>query len=260
MSIPFLFPPESPVTEKLVSLTDILSLKSGLEQRVGLRYAPRQELTYNYLLNEVLERPIVENMLFTAQQQTFSVPMWFNIAYVSSPITAGDTTLNTDNRFSDFRPGNKLLIRNQDGSVFETLTISSVPTHSTLLTGAAAKNWPIGSQMIALQDCLIGSVVKSSRSPVGLVSYTIEWKVIDSTIDRATPTTDPTYGTLGIGVDATVPVADDPNEIDNVLQESNDMSITMIDGNTGIFSSLTYQAMARRGSVKSWHVNGPYAL
>lgn len=260
MSIFFPYQPESPVTEKLVSLTDVLTLKSGLEQRVGLRIAPRQELTYNYLLDEVTERPFFENILFTAQNATFSVPIWSDVAYVTSPITATNTVLNISTLYSDFRNGNKLAIFSSDGSLTEILTISTFTETQITVTSGAVNSWPVGTRVFPLQDCLIGSVVKSSRSPVGLVSYAIQFNVIDSSINLATAITYPTYGTLGIGADALVPVVDDYNMIENVIQESNDMSIMLIDGNTGTFSNLTYLAMARRGSVKSWTTTGRVAL
>lgn len=253
-SIFFPFPPESPVTEKLVSLTDVLSLKSGQERRVSLRVAPRQELTYNYLLDEISERPLFENILFTAQNSVFSVPMWSDVSYTSSPITAGDTVINISTAVSDFRAGNNLALYAADGSLREICTILSFTASQITLTAGTANNWGTGIRVFPLQDCLVGSIIKSSRSPVGLVSYTIQWNVIDASINLATPF-DPSYGNLGFGDDTFTFVVDDPNEIADTIQESNNMSIVLIDGNTGTFDNITYQAMARRGSVKSWLTN-----
>lgn len=248
-SIPFLFRPEAPIAERLVGLTDVLKMKNGHEQRIAMRIAPRQEFTYNYAFDEITERPIVENILLTAQKATFSVPLWSDVSALTSAITSGDTTINLDTTVSDFREGNNLLILATNGS-YEILTVTSQSTTQINLTAGTANNWPIGTEVYPLQDCLITRVVPSSRAAWGLVSYTFDWSVLDASINLGI--TPPPYNYLGIGNDEFVLVVDDPNMIDNVIQESSDMGIVLIDENTGPFTNITYQASARRGSNKTW--------
>lgn len=250
MSIPFLYPPEAPYTERLRALTNILGKKTGIEQRIALRLAPRQSFEMNFTVDQITQRPIIENILFSAQQNTFSLPLWSDVSYITSPVTATDTTINLDTTVSDFRDGNNLLIIDPTLTKSEIQTITSQGTASIALTAGTTYSWPVGTQVIPLQDCLIGNVVKSSRSPVGLSSYTITFNVLDASSNLGI--TPPPYNYLGIGTDGYALVVDDPNLIEDVIQESNDMNIIIIDSNSGAFTNITYWDIARRGSVKSW--------
>lgn len=92
----------SQVVETLVWKTDIILAYEGVEQRIRLRRSPRQQLRVYAWLDRV-ERNRIENLLVGWRKRTWAIPMWIESRYASSPIIEGDTVVNVDTHYADFR-------------------------------------------------------------------------------------------------------------------------------------------------------------
>lgn len=98
--LPIIF--RSRVVESLVWKTDNIVAYDGGEQRIRVRRAPRQQLRVEAYLDRI-ERNHVENLLVGWRKRVWAVPMWIEARKTSGAIIQGDTIINVDTRFGDFR-------------------------------------------------------------------------------------------------------------------------------------------------------------
>lgn len=125
----------SRVVETLVWKTDVIPAYDGGEQRIRLRRSPRQQLRVQAYLDRT-ERNHVENLLIGWRRRIWAIPMWIEARPSSAPVTAGDTIINVDTQYGDFRVDSLAVIWEGPTKfdVFQVgaLTVSTI----TLLRGA----------------------------------------------------------------------------------------------------------------------------
>ena len=102
-TMPFLWRPQSPLTETLEWLTNILSSKDGSLQRICLRQAPRQQFKFPLFIETDQEQAALDATLFSWQKQTWSLPIWPEMVLHTATITADDTVISVDTTNADFR-------------------------------------------------------------------------------------------------------------------------------------------------------------
>lgn len=121
------------MTEALQWSTDILTSWDGQEQRVRRRLAPRQRLNVEaFLTASELRR--IENLIYPALTSSWAVPLWFESRTADTTPLAGDTIINVDTRYADFRVGSLAIlwagpqtndVVQIDAKTDSTLTLSS---------------------------------------------------------------------------------------------------------------------------------------
>lgn len=126
--LPITFRPN--LKEKLLWLTNVMVSRNGTEQRVRHRDKPRQQLALQAYVNRN-DRNMVENVIYGRRDAQLALPLWTENRE-GSPITAGDTIINVDTRYGDFRL-NELAIIWESSRKFHAFQIDAL-TDSTLTT------------------------------------------------------------------------------------------------------------------------------
>jgi hypothetical protein len=236
--------PESPMTERLRFLTDILTSKDGSEQRVNLRIDPRIEFDFT-LLVENHERAKYENKFFGALRDEWTVPLWADVMILTADASSGSGVLNVDSSsFIDFRDGDSVMVW-ADDDTNEILTNCSVAgtvitADSDTLTG----NYSAGSMVYIVRSATLAGNVQVSRYNVNLTKFDLTYRMNDSLSDLS----DITDFTLLNGL----PIISDPNFIEGNLEESWEQPVTIVDSGTGVFTTGSYWDRAKRNSAKTF--------
>lgn len=161
---------QSPASERLEWKTWIHRSQSGAEQRTALRAEPRLAMGFNHLLTDHR----AGHMLRQNRGLHWAVPAWWAASTLTA--AAGDTlalSRPTDTLWP--AGGWALLWRSADD--FELAEIDSISTDSLLLTAAVSGDWPAGSLVLPLHECVLESV--SDMAPTdGVHVLQCSWRVV----------------------------------------------------------------------------------
>lgn len=251
----FPFQPESPINETLRFLTNTFDHLDGSEQRVNLRKAPRQEFELRFMVEDDVRQKF-ENILFGTLAAEFDLPVWGEPLMLIEDASATDTSvtvydpaslpsdLGYTTAYNDFRSGFKAFVW-QDENTYELVSDLdlSTPGEISFMAGLA-NSYDVGTKVYPVRPAIIKGSPKVVRHAVHLTEYTIQFCVTDNDIDIADNSAFATFNSL--------PLVDDPNAIADTIQELWSQNITIIDGATGLFRSVSRWDVARRGSAKTW--------
>jgi hypothetical protein len=177
--------PEQPFAEELESLTDIIPIFGGREQRIALRKNPRQFFPYEYLVEEGATRQILENLLFDWQARVFGVPVWWDELELTAAATAGDTSITVDETaYRDLRVGG-LAVLLVDREQFDVLTISAIGGTSMTFESGLLNSYSVGTRVFPLQASKIDKRIGGSRYPVGMGRMQIAFRTLDNDVNLA---------------------------------------------------------------------------
>jgi hypothetical protein len=236
--------PETPMTERLRFLTDILQAQDGSEQRVNLRLSPRQEFDFT-LLVENTDRQRLENRFFGAQTEDWSVPMWAEPMMMTLGATTGNSVLTVDSTDDiDIRTGDDVLVWADESTneVLENITFTG--TTITSVDSTLSQDFFRGSLVYVIRRSKLASNPRISRYSVNLTRYDLTYQVLDNTVDLADVSAWPSFNSI--------PVIDDPNCIETTLNEGWDRQVVVHDGATGVFSTDSFWDRSRRTSAKTF--------
>lgn len=137
------------VLERLEWLTEILASETGVEQRRGLRLSPRRsfEITVNPTRND---RTYLDLVLHRLGSERWLFPLWHDQAKLGSNIGVGIDTLDIDNTFREFRPGDYAILY-QDTFTWEAVMIADTTAGTLELTGGVEKAWPRGTKIYPMR-------------------------------------------------------------------------------------------------------------
>lgn len=131
------FMPQHGVDEVLEWKTDILRTYEG-EQRVMLRNAPRQFLSYTFLMNEhTLSK--ARALAYGWGGGQFGIPVWTEVIFVGA-VSSSATSITVDTTTSEYVVGGQVLIW-QDDSNYAEATVASITSTQLNLSGAVGKTF-----------------------------------------------------------------------------------------------------------------------
>ena len=148
MAQPFPFPPDwsEPLIERLEWATDVLTARSGNEQRIGLRDGARRSIEYSILLGSDDERALGETLLAAGVDGLYDLPLWTDAVALVEPAQAGDTVLQVDDTACrELVVGGDALVLH--GSQYEAVQIQAVGPMSITLAGPLTRDWPVGARL-----------------------------------------------------------------------------------------------------------------
>jgi len=168
--LPYWF--SSPVTERLMWLTNILETRNGTEQRIRLRAAPRQQFSVSaYANRDEVNR--AENILYGWRSNKFAIPIWSEARQVTSTVTKDDSSIQVDTKYADFRVNELAIIwkNNRDYDVFRVVSFTT--TQITLSRGVN-DNYPIGTVAPVRFARLLGDPSRRSDGVSGYIDASFE--------------------------------------------------------------------------------------
>lgn len=228
----FQFRPQAPIGEELNFKTDIIRAFDGTEQRLSLREAPRQRISFTVRVDDNRTRDAINAILFDWQARVFGVPIWWEAKALNAPLTPTDTTVQVDTADADFRAGGLVTIYDSN---FESQSIEIAVVNPTSLELQV----PVGRAFDAIDTLIIPTrtaytkaALQNSRYAIGPADYRLEFEVLDNVDLSANGF--PTY--QGIGQTTAKPLLDGFNFMNgSTIGEGNRQEVIRLDHETGPF-------------------------
>ena len=146
------------VEETLEFSTDVLTSRSGAEQRRALRVSPRKVFKV-VALPEGRERALADNALHGWGGRLWAVPIWPDIQRLGAPLVAGATSIPCATAYRDFKVGYLALLRSESAFTYETAEITAVNADSLTLARPTLQAWPAGTRLYPMH------VARLTRQP-----------------------------------------------------------------------------------------------
>ncbi len=176
------FMPQHGVDEVLEWKTDVLRARDG-EQRISLRAAPRQHLSYTYSMNEATSSK-ARALAYGWGGGQFGIPVWTESEYVGY-IGSSATTLPVDTTLADYAAGDRVLVWQTEDyyadGVIDSLTSSQI-TLTTPIGTTFNNAWVCPLRLGKMAD---GFVVERGANPYSAGS--VEFRVDDNLPYAASP-------------------------------------------------------------------------
>jgi hypothetical protein len=175
----------SGVIESLVWRTDVLNSYNGTEQRVRSRLSPRQQLAIRAYLNRD-EMHRVENLVYGWRKREWGVPMWIEARKVSSAVTSGDTTVNVDTQYGDFRV-ERLAVIWENPRKFDVFQIYSFDASSITLDRGVNDDYSADAYVMPVRSArMLRDPIRSASGYDSILETVLE--VTDNTTLATSPT------------------------------------------------------------------------
>lgn len=136
----------APVVEKIDWLTDVMLAHGGVEQRVGLRDAPRRALAYELATLDRHQTNVLETMLLGWQSRLWAVPVWTDRQDMAAVLAAGSLTIPCTTSGYEFA-ANGLALLWAAHDQHEAVEVLSVGASSLTLKAATLAGWPAGTRL-----------------------------------------------------------------------------------------------------------------
>lgn len=256
--------PEREWAEVLEDLTDIMTARSGSEQRVSLRKRPRITFEYDYKIDEGETRQVLENLLFDWQRRIFGVPDWWFETELTAAATAGDLTITVgETAYRDFRVGGLAAVLTSQ-SVFDVLRIETIGATSITFDSPLIGSYAVGTKVYPLSPSRIrGRAVSGARYPVNLSTMAIEFEPTDNDVDLADTSGFETFNSkVLIGAENSVLGQTSPETFDQELVEiDNETGIRVVDSPWDRHKRGHRLVLRAQGRAAVWRLRGlAYAL
>lgn len=170
---------QSPPVERLAFQTDVLGAWSGAEQRRALRIAPRRAFSFLAQV-EQQERRQMETELFQWSAQIWALPIWPDGQALSSPVSAGASSIACVTDYRDFAVGGLALLLT-DGVTFELVQVGAVASGLlTLLAGTTtADAWPVGTRLYPIRQARLLTYPKIKRDSGVNADVAVDFTIVE---------------------------------------------------------------------------------
>ncbi len=238
---------DTPVTETLQWLTNILRAYDGSEQRRALRTKARRSFSYQFkTMRDQSAR--MENLLWGWQNRVYALPVWTDKSKLTNDQSASLVIDVATDTFS-FTAGGLAVIY-QDSKLYEVVEILSVQPTSLTLVRESLMDWSKGTTVMPMLlghlPTAVPTLRRSSQAVVGTLSFQCDPGVTDSYLPVAAAPT--IYDGLEV-------ITRQPNwagGIDNTFEYLFDA----LDQQTGVLRWDTTEEFPRITRAYSWLLNG----
>lgn len=139
---------ENNVVETLEFFTNILTSRTGAEQRRANRNTPRRMVEFDVTVADA-ERSMMQNFIRLHGGKEIYLPTWFDQyeTIANSPAGAKNVFFPIEDQNVMLGVGDKVFITNDDPLDYELGEIASFATDKIVLVSNLVKTWPIGSRV-----------------------------------------------------------------------------------------------------------------
>lgn len=245
----FPFAPESPLVERLLFATNVLESKSGQEQRINLRLAPRQEFDLRIVREEIFEKNQIEFILFDWHERAFGIPIWYEPTILTVNALIDDVTVTVESTaYADYRVGGLAIIITDEGT-FDSLEVASITATTLTFTSGLLHNYAVGTRVYPLRSCYATKMINGSRYQKNAAEYTLRMRVVNNEVSIASAAAFSTFNGKVL--------VDDFNFIpEGSLPLVFERSLIDRDSYTGKFSQQSTWDRDKRSSQKGWAISG----
>ncbi len=167
--------------------TDVIESYGGIEQRIGLRTAPRRTLEYSFNVASEHERSSLSAALYGWQARVFAVPIWTDAQMLAAPLAAGSMSVSCATDGYEFAPTG-LVVLWADYNKHEAIEVASVSATGLTFASPTLAEWPAGTQLLPVRLGRLPARFQASRVAGYFMSQRAEftfsdhagWPAVDS--------------------------------------------------------------------------------
>lgn len=164
---------DSPFTESLEWLTNILRSFDGSEQRRALRTKARRSFAYQFKTTRE-QSARMENLLWGWQNRTYALPVWSDKTKLTDATLAGAEFLSVDTSTFSFTEGGMAVIYGDEVKM-EVVEVRSIQPGSLGLVRRTQLNWPKGATVMPVVLGHLPNAVpllrRTSQAVVGTLTF-----------------------------------------------------------------------------------------
>ncbi len=244
---------ERPFQERLDFFTDILTSDSGGEQRIRARKLARNVLKVNYVIPDDTQlRSQILNKMYGSAGQFFAVPLFHWSRDLDTDLSIGATVIPVDTTEADFRDSTAtethaiMLWRSPTDFEILQISISGItPTQITVDLPTTVVHTAGDTLVVPLEVALARDPIEIIETRNNRMTLKIQW-LLEDQAELADLTSLPTMPADGL------PILDDPNFMDRVLEQGLKKDYFLMDTDTGIFSVLGGRDAPQYTAVKGF--------
>lgn len=167
------------VLERLAWKTDILTSPTQVEQRRGLRSAPRRSFEATMIVDG-RERVLLDLAVFGWGGRTWALPIWPDVQWLSSEHALGIRVIACDPRHRDFRVGGLVQLRGKTAFDVEVAEVDSISGASITLRHPTTKVWPRGTRLYPVRTARLVEPPRISRLTDQTASVSARFDVVEA--------------------------------------------------------------------------------
>jgi hypothetical protein len=167
------------VLERLAWKTDILTSPTQVEQRRGLRSAPRRSFEATMILDG-RERVLLDLQVFGWGGRTWALPIWPDVQWLSSEHALGVRVIACDPRHRDFRVGGLVQLRGKTAFDVEVAEVESIGGASITLRHPTTKPWPRSTRLYPVRTARLAEPPKVTRLTDQAASISARFDVVEA--------------------------------------------------------------------------------
>ncbi|MDE1998014.1 MAG: hypothetical protein KGI52_03690, partial [Burkholderiales bacterium] len=241
-----------PVLERLQWQTSVLRARSGAEQRVRLRAAPRRSWQYTGLRPNDAQRVQQENMLRAWQARVYAMPVWTDGQYLTAPVAAGATGVSLDTTLRDYTVGGLLALRDAQGMFIGR--VASVSAGSLTLSSPVDRAYAAPVLAAPARPARLQNPATLQYVTDAVLQFAPQWQQLDAWAEL-TPTTE-TADYRGLPVLATrTDWAPSPTLPVDVARD-----LAVFDPGTGTWGVDDLSGVSTAVRTHHWLLNGRQAI
>lgn len=141
--------------------TDIITSRSGREQRRAMRQTPRKTLEFSISLMGAAELRQFRQEMISWQQRTYTMPEWPRRVHTTAPLSSGGLSVAVDEVPAWLIPGRTVLLA--DGDERAVATVDTVAGSTVSLTAGVSRTWPAGTRIVSAVSGLLSGEIAAPR-------------------------------------------------------------------------------------------------
>ncbi|MGO1069712.1 hypothetical protein [Lysobacter sp. CA199] len=167
------------VLERLAWKTDILTSPTQVEQRRGLRSAPRRSFEATMIVDG-RERVLLDLAVFGWGGRTWALPIWPDGQWLASDHALGIQVIACDPSLRDFRVGGLVQLRGKTAFDVEVAEVEAIGGASITLRHPTTKAWPRGTRVYPVRTARLAEPPKVKRLTDQAASVSARFDVVEA--------------------------------------------------------------------------------
>lgn len=167
------------VLERLAWKTDILTSPTQVEQRRGLRSAPRRSFEASMIVDG-RERVLLDLAVFGWGGRTWALPIWPDVQWLSTEHALGVRVIACDPRHRDFRVDGLVQLRGKTAFDVEVAEVEAIGGASITLRHPTTKPWPRGTRLYPVRTARLAEPPRITRLTDQAASVSARFDVVEA--------------------------------------------------------------------------------
>lgn len=158
--------------------SEILTSRSGKEQRISLRQSPRKSYRFSALVHDERFRAFLRHMNAWQQRSTV-MPEYSRLTRLSQPVADGSISIIVDEVPDWLAPGRLVSMFNKSGAIVRS--VEAIIGNTVTLASAISGDWPAKSRLYAAEVGRLSPNISASQHTNITSTVQVDFKVTPGT-------------------------------------------------------------------------------